>query len=431
MFYSVILFLLEFSFITGGNSMETALQEIVYGVCQILNQQGIGKDAIKKYESTYRKLQYFYRQRGNPAFSPQVNKEFLDLANGRHGSKLLSNRQFNRLRRAVAMLENFLNSGSILVRYSYGSHIKHKVSEHYGKHIEQCCAAWNVSKGTKEGCRSVLREFFCFALAAGIEDVDLIDGDLFYRFIMNASENHEGSRSNMMYALRKLLAYLDVNTKANLPSSLASLKTAQSRRRVLPCFSKQELFAILKCPDLRTSLGKRDYAILLLATFTGLRGIDIVNLSLSDIDWTNDAMQVIQHKTGVMNHLPMTSAVSAAIADYILNARPDSDSPYVFLTAVKPFKKLNDIGSIYNIIAKYMRQSGIVKIPRDGKGFHAIRRCMGVWLLDAGTSLEMISQVLGHTDGDMAKRYLPMSFDHLRECALDFTDISIKEGVYR
>jgi integrase len=170
---------------------------------------------------------------------------------------------------------------------------------------------------------------------------------------------------------------------------------------------------------------------LLLATFTGLRGIDIANLSLSDIDWVNDTMQVIQHKTGVMNHLPMFPSVSAAVADYILNARPNSDNPYVFLTSVKPFRKLNDVGSIYNIIAKYMQQSGITKMPRDGKGFHAIRRCMGVWLLDAGTSLEMIAQVLGHSDESMAKRYLPISVNHLRECALDFTDIPIKEGVYR
>jgi integrase len=154
----------------------------------------------------------------------------------------------------------------------------------------------------------------------------------------------------MMYALRKLLTYLNANTKANLPSSLVSLKTAQCRRRVLPCFSEQELSAILKCPDLRTGLGKRDYAILLLATFTGLRGIDIANLLLPDIDWMNDTMQVIQHKTGVMNHLPMDPAVSAAIADYILNARPNSDNSHVFLTSVKPFRKLNDVGSIYNII---------------------------------------------------------------------------------
>jgi integrase len=411
--------------------MGTALQEIVDGVCRILNRHEIGEYTIKKYKSTYQKLQDFYNQRGTLVFSPEINKDFLELANDRYRAMLLSTRQLNQLRRAVAMLEDFLNSENILARYSYGSHIKHKVSEYYEEHIERCYATLDVAKGTKEGCRSIFREFFCFASAAGIEDVDLINGNLFYRFIMDASENHKSSRNDMIYALRKLLTYLDANTKADLPSSLVLFKAAQVRRKVLPCFTEQELFAILKSPDLRTDLGKRDYAILLLATFTGMRGIDVANLLRSDIDWTNDTLRITQHKTGVMNPLPMAPVVSAAIADYILNARPDSDSPYVFLTSVKPFRKLNDVGSIYNIIAKYMRDSGIAKMPGDGKGFHAIRRCMGVWLLNAGASLEMLSQVLGHTDGNMAKKYLPISLDHLRECALDFTDISIKGGVYR
>lgn len=79
--------------------------------------------------------------------------------------------------------------------------------------------------------------------------------------------------------------------------------------------------------DKETAIGKRDYGILLLAKKTGLRSVDIVNLQFNNIDWKNDEIHIIQHKTNRPLILPLEPDVGNAIYDYILHGRPVAESP--------------------------------------------------------------------------------------------------------
>ncbi|MDR3600882.1 MAG: tyrosine-type recombinase/integrase [Desulfosporosinus sp.] len=169
----------------------------------------------------------------------------------------------------------------------------------------------------------------------------------------------------------------------------------------------------------------------MLASVTGIRAIDIANLKLRDINWKEMTVYFIQCKTGFGVSLPMESVAAEAVADYILNGRPDVAIPYVFLTVDPPFRKLNDKSSVANVLNKYVKLENIEKRPRDGKTFHAFRRNMGIWLLNSGAEPELISQVLGHQSKDVLKRYLPLDTSKLEICALNFDGIPVKSEVYR
>lgn len=60
---------------------------------------------------------------------------------------------------------------------------------------------------------------------------------------------------------------------------------------------QEETAGVLSVIDRNTSIGKRDYAIILLAAVTGLRSVDIVNLCFSEIDWINGEFHIRQSKT--------------------------------------------------------------------------------------------------------------------------------------
>jgi len=207
-------------------------------------------------------------------------------------------------------------------------------------------------------------------------------------------------------------------------------KPARRKKRVLPCLTREEVEAILGQIDTTTKQGKRDYAILLLASHTGLRSIDIVNLRLSDLDWLNDSIHIVQRKTGRPLVLPLEIDTGNAIAKYILEARPESTSEYVFLRTSAPYRKLADCGSMDNILEKYLNSAGILRQPGDGKSFHALRRSMGTWMLESGVPLTTISQVLGHKEQDSAKQYLSMDYEKLALCALDFQEIPVGRGIF-
>lgn len=236
--------------------------------------------------------------------------------------------------------------------------------------------------------------------------------------------------NNVIYVLRLICIFLKEKGFQKVPEDLLPFSLPTSRKRIYPAFDTHDMGKILSQPDKSTPSGKRDYAVLILASLTGMRAIDIANLKLVDLHWKEMKIHFIQHKTGNGVSLPLDSKAAFAVSDYILNGRPESANPYVFLTEVKPFRKLNDKSSVANILNKHVKRAGIEKSPHDGKSFHAFRRNIGIWLLDTSSNPELISQILGHQSKDVLKRYLPLSTSKLSMCALDFESIEVQTEVY-
>jgi integrase len=175
----------------------------------------------------------------------------------------------------------------------------------------------------------------------------------------------------------------------------------------------------------------RNYAIILLALHTGLRMIDIVHLKLNDIDWYKKELNIVQHKTDNALNLPLQPDAGNAIADYILNFRPaENNSPYVFLKTVAPIGKLTDNGTGINILKPYLRELSSNGHQVSGKGFHALRRSMGTWLIESGSDVSVAAQVLGHKDHNSSKRYISLHYSGLHCCCMSLSGIeTVREGL--
>ena len=171
-------------------------------------------------------------------------------------------------------------------------------------------------------------------------------------------------------------------------------------------------------------------AMILLGVSTGMRAADIVNLKLHDIDWLNGELHLVQNKTSNPVVLPLMRNVGEALKDYILNARPDISSEYVFLTTRFPIRKLSEGTSLAFIFEKYEEMAGIERKPFDGKGFHSLRRRIATKMVIAGVPVTTVSQVLGQMKMDSAKQYLSFNTENLRECAISLDGIEIDGGVF-
>jgi site-specific recombinase XerD len=244
-------------------------------------------------------------------------------------------------------------------------------------------------------------------------------------FIQFISVNHRASIKNDIYALKSFIMFLKEKCIIEIDLMLALQKPALVVKKVLPCFSHSEVESILNQVDRTTSEGKRNYALLFLAVHTGLRSIDIVNLRLTDIDWENNEIHIIQRKTNHVLILPLEPDTGTAMAEYILYGRPTSEAPYIFLRMYAPHNKLSDCSSTGGILTKYRSMAGIIHNSRDGKSFHALRRSLGTWMLEAEVPLTTISQVLGHRNLDSTKPYLNMDYGQLIECALGLQGIEV------
>jgi integrase len=196
-----------------------------------------------------------------------------------------------------------------------------------------------------------------------------------------------------------------------------------------PCLAEDELACTLAQINRASVVGKRDYAIIVLAAQTGLRAHDIVNLKLSNIDWRHGEIHVLQHKTRAQVILPLTVAAGDAVKEYILHGRPDVECEYVFIRSKSPHQKLHDGVAIQYMFNEYQKKAGIARSPHDGKGFHSIRRLIGRNMATNGIPVTTITQVLGHIGDGAVTQYISLDSEHLRECALSFDGIEIEEVV--
>ena len=152
----------------------------------------------------------------------------------------------------------------------------------------------------------------------------------------------------------------------------------------------------------------------------GLRGCDLIHLKLTDIDWRQGEIRIAQHKTGKPLALPLTTDVADALKDYILNGRPKSDLPNVFLRHLTPIGALKS-GSIAGQVFSYYKEKAGLSF--DGS-YYSTRRAVGKNLVVAGIPVTTVAQILGHTDISNTKQYIALDTDHLKVCALGFDGIT-------
>ena len=93
---------------------------------------------------------------------------------------------------------------------------------------------------------------------------------------------------------------------------------------------------MLEAVDRRTIRGRRDYAILLLLATYGLRAHEVAKLTLDDVDWKRERLQVLARKAGHATVYPMAGVVAEAIIAYLKHGRPKTEDRHLFFRIYAP-----------------------------------------------------------------------------------------------
>ena len=171
---------------------------------------------------------------------------------------------------------------------------------------------------------------------------------------------------------------------------------------------------MLQKVDRRSVVGKRDYAILLLLVTYGLRAREIGALTLDDIDWKRDRLDVRGRKAGHSTAYPLAPIVGEAILDYLKQGRPETTERALFIGAYAPYTPLSRVA--VSLRAKYYLRKAGIKVPRPGS--HTLRHSCVQRLVDSGFSLKTIGDFVGHRSPDATKIYAKVNIEALRKVAL-------------
>ena len=159
---------------------------------------------------------------------------------------------------------------------------------------------------------------------------------------------------------------------------------------------------------------QRDYAILRCLVDLGLRSGEVAVLRLDDIDWKNGTLTVRAGKSQRDDVLPLPAITGQAIADYLLKARPTTQSRSVFVRHRAPLDAPVNASVIRSVVRQAATRSGLAKRLH---GPHRLRHSAATRMLEGGATLKEIADVLRHRSLDTTSIYAKVDTTRLNAIA--------------
>lgn len=243
---------------------------------------------------------------------------------------------------------------------------------------------------------------------------ELCPQDIDRFLISHAHERTPKVAQLMVSAIRSFLRFLFRygETKSDLSTAVPTV--ASWRLSQIPKYIKPEkVESLLRNCDLTTSVGRRNYSILLLIARLGLRAGEVVALELDDINWRSSELR-IHGKGQYCDRLPLPHALGEALAIYLQKDRPKCPTRRVFVKIRAPYQGFKNSTTVSTIVRRAIEKSGL---DTPSKGAHLLRHSLATAMLCNGASMAEIGELLRHRSPNSTEIYAKVDIKGLRSIA--------------
>lgn len=194
----------------------------------------------------------------------------------------------------------------------------------------------------------------------------------------------------------------------------AEVLEAASRGLHLPkVLSVQEVERLLDEPNLGTLDGYRDKTMLELLYATGMRVSELVNVPVKNVDMKMQYV-IVMGKGSKERMLPLGRTALHYLEHYLsvvrpqlLHGKPEAAAELFVTGWGGPMTRER----FYEIIVAYGKSAGISKRVTP----HMLRHSFATHLLNNGTDLRIVQELLGHADISTTQIYTHLDVERLRE----------------
>jgi integrase/recombinase XerC len=231
---------------------------------------------------------------------------------------------------------------------------------------------------------------------------------------LHAAQKSKSSVARKLAALRTFFQFLVREGLLELnPAKLVA--TPRLEKKLPKHLSIEDAVRFIETPDLQTSLGVRDRAMLELMYATGIRVSELTKLDVHDVDFSNRLIRV-SGKRRKERIVPFGEPAHDALRNYLavrsefLSKAPISvrDENALFLNYQGTRITTRSVG---RMVEKYI---GLCA-GRYDLSPHALRHSFATHLLDGGADLRDIQELLGHARLSSTQIYTHVSMEKLIE----------------
>jgi len=371
---------------------------------------------IRTFSRQFKRLLSFMDNNSFHLYSKEVGEKYLAYRALPGNNRRKNESSYNYERRYITLLNGMLNEQwtKKIAKKNYNVPFPGSFGKYAMNFLENYEETRRLNVKTRNNYYLSLFKFCERMQFDGVMSLSSITAERVLDFVASV----QNCKDHVAIILRAFLKHLynEQIIDYRTASILENLKVRPTEK--LPSyFTPMEIMGVEESIDRKCPMGKRDYAMILLATRLGLRSSDIRFLQFSNIDWDNNLIYLEQFKTEKTIELPLLTDVGEAIIDYIQHGRPKSNSKYIFLRASSPYEPLTS-GGLYGITSKYFRRSN-VRWAKRRHGVHSMRHSLATNMLKNGTPITIISDTLGHVNSDTTMKYIHLNVDGLLQCTMD------------
>lgn len=230
-------------------------------------------------------------------------------------------------------------------------------------------------------------------------------------------KSKRNTRQSMQHVVAHLRAFLRYGISRGLVrEGMDVIDTPRTYRDELPprALPWALVKRLLHSVDRSSKAGWRDYMILHLMAYYGLRASEIAALRIDAINWDSKTCRVEQRKTQSDLVLPLSDRTLALLRRYLRHGRPESPLPQLFVRARRPTGCLRH----YAVCDVFYTRAARSGLPLDGHSSYSLRHSFAMRLLQRGVGVKAIGDLLGHHSLEATCVYLRLDMSALRSVAL-------------
>jgi integrase/recombinase XerD len=201
------------------------------------------------------------------------------------------------------------------------------------------------------------------------------------------------SFKHMVYGLRYYYRLMGMNKNA---IALPSLKRDTKLPVILNHQELKELFAV------PTLLKQR--IVLALIYSAGLRGQEVINLKISDVDFERKVIHIRQSKYKKDRIVPLAETMAVGLKKYL-----KAENPHLWLFNGKEPDGRYSVRGLSWVMRENLKKTSIKK----DVNLHSLRHSYATHLLEQGLNIVTLKELLGHADITTTMLYL-----HVAQCPL-------------
>lgn len=248
----------------------------------LLFKAGYTTRTIVELKRNVKKVVDLHHKREKIYYDHKIVEDYILRLKSEYNSNLISRSRKNALIKAAYYVRDIAATGTIKAGVK---ELPDLLSPHYRRILENIKRSDEWSSSLNKNIIYAAHTYFRFLADININNIAEITAETIRSYILQkASIISVNSLNTIRRNLKHLHKWLYKNGYTTSDFSDVLSFTSPQSHAVLKPVPHDEIALMLQTIDRNTAIGKRDYAMLMIAVVTGMRGVDIAALKFSNIE---------------------------------------------------------------------------------------------------------------------------------------------------